>query len=604
MGWDTKVTGLPVGGYVINQESSKLNKSALEAMKFDNSKYPTTPAEVGNNEFVFTPKEVDMYGIDKMNEINNSAKEAAHSSIDNLMAMNTLSQIPSMAGGGNIGNPMLPNYQNGGNVLRSELEAPVTDEDWAFMNIKDPFHSVEPEDGVGFRSPMLYPNIPGSVISEYVDPKVVFGENYKDMSPKELNQAAEEFRATVSEFKSEAQHGGREDRYSEDLGFGRPADRKQDIGALEDFIYMLKYGQAGNKAVDRIMNAIQRVPNEDPMDNLMWGLKGSLFKDFEYPEQTNGKYDTPFRPQGYQRGGGVSDATATSAMDELLAQAMISDALKKKPQSKYSMVDADKVDAQNQEMLDMITSMALPGGFGGALGAIGKIKPMKLAKHATRIMENRPKPQRVLDKIASTMKVAPKSGKPFNSKELINKGYLQKYINNLVKARAPMGKDTQIGDIVDANFPKGYMNINEVKEAATKVPKKFREQELKDLLDRFSGKIDPIVGSYQTGGGIDFNQPFDMSILEGEQSDYADSLGSEMKRREEYQKMIQEMFGKEISKDISMGKDPRGYNLELTKEQDAYNNNPNKGHGITILDDLLRNWWNHHKYGGNPMGKQ
>ena len=418
MGWDTKVTGLPVGGYVINQESSKLNKPVLEAMKFDNSKYPTTPGEVGNEEFVFTPKEVDMYGIDRMDELNNSAKEAAHSSIDGLMAMNTLSQIPSMAGGGNIENPMLPSYENGGKV-------------------------------------------PG-----YLD-------------------------------------------------------------------------------------------------------------------------------------GGVSDATATSAMDELLAQAMLAESAQ--GQSQYSMVDADRVDAEENEMMNMIMSMAIPGaGVAGTAKAVtGKIP--KLASAIIKMIPAKGK-KKVLDKIAGTMKVAPTkmqlNKKAFDKMDLINPGYMQRYTNKLVKARDKLhlkqigGKDVRVGDVVDAVYPRGFLNVDELKRISNIIPKQYRESEIAKLLKMSKGGSQSI-GGYQTGGKIDFNKPFGMSILEGEQSEYADSLGSENKEA------LQEFLQKELLQSMITGEN-RPERIERSPMEDAFTSDPNSGFGITILDDLISRALEQHRFGEIP----
>ena len=418
MGWDTKVTGLPVGGYVINQESSKLNKPVLEAMKFDNSKYPTTPAEVGNNEFVFTEKEVDMYGIDKMNELNNSAKEAAHSSIDGLMAMNTLSQIPAMAGGGNIENQMLPSYENGGKV------------------------------------------------------------------------------------------------------------------------------------------------------------------------------------PGYQDGG-VSDATATSAMDELLAQAMLAESAQ--GQSQYSMVDADRVDAEENEMMNMIMSMAIPGaGVAGTAKAVtGKIP--KLASEIIKMIPAKGK-QKVLDKIAGTMKVAPTkmqlNKKAFDKMDLINPGYMQRYTNKLVKARDKIhlkqigGKDVRTGDVVDAVYPRGFLNVDELKRIGNIIPKQYRESEIAELLKMSKGSPQKL-GGYQTGGKIDFNKPFGMSILEGEQSEYADSLGSENKEA------LQEFLQKELLQSMITGEN-RPERIERSPMEDAFTSDPNSGFGITILDDLISRALEQRRFGEIP----
>ena len=121
---------------------------------------------------------------------------------------------------------------------------------------------------------------------------------------------------------------------------------------------------------------------------------------------------------GYQDGGSVSDATATSAMDELIAQAAIADALKENPQSRFSMVDADRVDAEENTLMDMIMSMAIPGAgvFGTVKGVTGKLP--KLAKKFASMRPDKGK-QKVLDKIAKEMNIAP-TNMQLNKTRLIN----------------------------------------------------------------------------------------------------------------------------------------------------------------------------------------
>ena len=209
-------------------------------------------------------------------------------------------------------------------------------------------------------------------------------------------------------------------------------------------------------------------------------------------------------------------------MDALIAQSEIAQALKKKPQSQYSMVDADRVDAENQELIEMIMSMAIPGA--GVAGTAKKVtgKLPKLAKKFASMMPDKGK-QAVLDKIASTMKVAPTSmqlnKKPFDKMGLINPGYLQKFTNELVKVRNKPhlkqigGKDVRIGDVVDAMYPRGFLNENELKRIGKIIPKEYREKELEKLLKSSRGKF----GDYQDGGNVEKSPnpfiPFDQREL-------------------------------------------------------------------------------------------
>ena len=70
------------------------------------------------------------------------------------------------------------------------------------------------------------------------------------------------------------------------------------------------------------------------------------------------------------------------------------------------MVDADRVDAENQALLDMIMSMSIPasGVAGMAKGVTGKLP--KLGKKFASMSPDKGK-QEILNKIASEMNVAP-----------------------------------------------------------------------------------------------------------------------------------------------------------------------------------------------------
>ena len=244
-------------------------------------------------------------------------------------------------------------------------------------------------------------------------------------------------------------------------------------------------------------------------------------------------YENGGKVPGYENGGSVSDATATSAMDELLAQAMLEESAK--GQSQYSMVDADRIGAEENEMMNMIMSMAIPGaGVAGTAKAVtGKIP--KLASEIIKMIPAKGK-QKVLDKIAGTMKVAPgrkieqtprdwllspaskklnwkgykvleKRPESFSSMDLINPGYMQRYTNKLVKARDKLhlkqigGKDVRVGDVVDAVYPRGFLNVDELKRISNIIPKQYRESEIAKLLKMSKGGSQNI-GGYKTGGKV------------------------------------------------------------------------------------------------------
>ena len=202
---------------------------------------------------------------------------------------------------------------------------------------------------------------------------------------------------------------------------------------------------------------------------------------------------------GYQDGGAVSDNTATSAMDALIAQSEISQALKENPQSNYSMVDADIVDAENRELIEMIMNMAMPGS--GVVGSVKKVtgKLPELAKKFASMSPDKGK-QKVLDKIAKEMNIAPTSTqlnkKPFDAMDLINEGYLQKYTNKLIKNMKPSG-DVKLKDVVDSK----YYNINEATKDVLGLPKKERMKAAKDLLKSFNINLKNVKGK-QDGGAV------------------------------------------------------------------------------------------------------
>ena len=302
---------------------------------------------------------------------------------------------------------------------------------------------------------------------------------------------------------------------------------------------------------------------------------------------------------GYQEGGDV-DATSVN-LDNLLALLEISELQKKNPLSNLSMVDADRVDAENQEILNTIIDSVMPGGAIGSIKQTGKLAP--LAKKFASLAPDKGK-QKVLDKIASEMSVAPsrkvmqnpsrnlydykdykvleKKPESFDAMDLINKGYLQKYTNTLVRNMNPSGS-VKLGDIVDADYASnmrgGYYNINDMVEGVIKMPKKERMKAAKDLLKYFNINLRNVKGK-QEGGEV-ADSLFGMSM-----DDFNKILANEL--------LESSMTGENLPKRI-----------ELSPEEDKFRNNPNpdKPFGMTILDDLLLRAYEQYRFGRLPSMK-
>ena len=99
---DVKNERLPVDGFVIKRDSAVLNKPLINMMRGmyrDNKRdYPTVPAKTSWDEEIFTPKEVDMWGLQNLRAINNSSDNAAHNNIDELIAQSELAGMGHMQG--------------------------------------------------------------------------------------------------------------------------------------------------------------------------------------------------------------------------------------------------------------------------------------------------------------------------------------------------------------------------------------------------------------------------------------------------------------------------------------------------------------------------
>ena len=530
----------------------------------------TVPARLTPGEFVIKRESAEMLGLPLLEQLNSVSNGAAHDNIDALIAEATLSQMQPMAGGGYVGNQNIASYQDGGAV-----DDTLTAEDLAFMNMS--------QDVSGVKS--------------YLNPNIVFGEDYKNMSAEKLNKSAENFRDLMYLFKDIATEDAFFDFSPLAPGLGGRFNMN-DASSLDDLVHFLSHEEGvGSDAFKRLLKT-----HDDFKDS----NKLPLIKDFyDYGLDMD---DKPFKPQGYQFGGSVSDNTATSAMDALIAQAEIAQALKKKPQSRFSMVDADRVDAENQELMEMILSMAIPGAgvAGTAKGVTGKLP--KLAKKIASMRPDKGK-QAVLDKIASAMKVAPGRkieqtskdwllspaskkldmdkikgyrvlentlNKPFDKMDLVNPGYLQKFTNELVKVRDKPhlkligGKDVRVGDVVDALYNRGFLNENELKRIGKIIPKKYRKDELKELLDLSKGASGKISG-YQDGGEVD--SLFNMSM-------------------EDFNKIL----ANELLKSYETGEN-MPERIERTKEEDEFFNNPTNPYGNFLIDDLLKSAFDRYRFG-------
>ena len=117
-GVSTDTVGLRVkpGSFVVKRGSSILNEKLLDKILGKKPKgYAgggTVPIKATPKERIAPPEVVDMYGIDFFRAINNSSDNAAHSSMDALIAQSELAGMRPMYGGGEVA----PGYENGGSI--------------------------------------------------------------------------------------------------------------------------------------------------------------------------------------------------------------------------------------------------------------------------------------------------------------------------------------------------------------------------------------------------------------------------------------------------------------------------------------------------------
>jgi len=462
----------------------------------------TVPTMLTPGEFVIKRESAKMLGKPFLEQLNAVSDNSAHSNIDALISQAALAQMQPMMGGGVVNEYMgggdVSNYMGGGDVMNYRYGG----------GVKKKKKMAGYQDG-GEVSPEMYISMVRKLIGK------LGGEEPEGMYTPEGGLTREGYAKML---------GADPESVSIDtLNFKNPANYKFKVSGKGALSGADVGGTTQSRGIlpleGNILDPLMREKMDDPFERM--DMEMLLRK---------------IKPQGYQEGGAVSDNTATSAMDALIAQSEIAQALKKNPQSQYSMVDADRVDAENQELIEMIMSMAIPGT--GVAGTAKKVtgKLPKLAKKFASMMPDRGK-QAVLDKIASTMKVAPGRkikqtprdlydwkgyevlentlNKPFDKMDLINPGYLQKFTNELVKVRNKPhlkqigGKDVRIGDVVDAMYPRGFLNENELTRIGKIIPKEYREKELEKLLKSSRGKF----GDYQDGGNVEKSpnpfMPFD-----------------------------------------------------------------------------------------------
>ena len=528
----------------------------------------TVPTMLTPGEFVIKRESAKMLGKPFLEKLNAVSDNSSHSAIDALISQATLSQMQPMMGGGVVneymgggsvdnymGGGMIDNYMYGGGVMDKKKKkmsgyqeggdvGDLTLEDLAFMNMGENVSGVE----------------------DYLSPEIVFGKDYKNLSSEELDARAKGFRDIFQKLRFIKDDTFSDVDYDNLKGKGMGAITDEDVKELDYLFYNIRelakeQAPGYKRPVGDMFVPETRKPTAPAMRRYLESLlmNEPLIKQFNV------------KSVGLQQGGAVGDATSVSL------EGLMSELQKKKPISNYSMVDADRVDAENQEILDFIINSVMPGGVMGRVAKeTGKLP--KLAKKFASLAPDKGK-QKVLDKIADEMTLPPtRPTQSFSRLELINPGYLQKFKNTLVKAKESVGS-VKKGDIVDADYPRGYFNINEYNRDIVQVPKKLRMEMAKDLLKSFDINLRKVKGK-QEGGEV------------------ADSLFG----------MSMDEFNKILARELlesSMTGENTPMRIELSPEEDRFRNNPNpdKPFGRTILDDLLLRAYEQYKFGKIPFGK-
>ena len=311
----------------------------------------TVKAMLTPGEFVIRKEAVDMIGVPILEKLNDMPEAGGHSEIDRLIAMATLKNMTGMYGGGMVnakqymGGGMVNEYKHGGKVHNNLKPIPknnpglaklpeavrnkmgymqdggsvddtLTPEDLAFMNLgQEAFKSVGDK---LFQTKKLYPNLPGATVDSYLSPEIVFGENYQNMSPEELNEAAFNFRQMMDRFKAIATP-----EVGEFSPLGSPSGRQRqfsenDAEALDVLMFMLtdpdkKYYKDGD-SFKRLFEA-QYLPDKDKRRlvrefdvNSVGLMKGGKVEDSLMGMMYGGMAKKK-KKYGYQEGGAVQDSS-------------------------------------------------------------------------------------------------------------------------------------------------------------------------------------------------------------------------------------------------------------------------------------------------------
>jgi len=524
----------------------------------------TVPAKLAGGEFVIKRGSAEMIPKPFLEFLNGLSDNAAHDSIDAVIAQATLSQMQPMVNGGMVGNENIAGYENGGDVPKDQVLP-----DWS---------KIRPQQLLKLFKEKNQGIFPTELESSILDRSYDVQDSLEEAGLDDLGSTSDKWWDEYSKAMGGMGEWDYDDArwFLQDMAAKRPREMTDAERAETDLVL-----SALTPAIARLYSEnpdIFKSPPEgttrkkgdweaqyyDKQLPLTHNYKRRLKSTFRnalpgfYPEMSG--YQNGGKVPGYENGGSVSDATATSAMDELLAQAMLAESAQ--GQSQYSMVDADRVGAEENEMMNMIMSMAIPGaGVAGttrgvlkqlgkrALKDVSKKEVVKTpVKHLSKIAGLKPfkQKEKVLDKIASTMKVAPGRkieqtskdwllspaskkldmdkikgyrvlentlNKPFDKMDLINPGYLQRYINKLVKIKKPSQlkkitsgiktSDVKRHDVVDALYKKGFLNVNDLKRLSLSYKKKGRREAIENLLKEEPSSLFPgAVRGYKTGGKV------------------------------------------------------------------------------------------------------
>ena len=434
----------------------------------------TVPTMLTPGEFVIKRESAKMLGKPFLEKLNAVSDNSAHSNIDALISQATLSQMQPMLGGGVVNEYMgggdVSNYMGGGDID-------------GYMY------------GGGIKKQMNGYQEGGNVDSEKIK---VLDYIFNKLQERKVNKSGmPELEGDISLPQSETSS----DLPSEVLGLlgsmsNPPNSRLRDPEDRIPFLY------SDDEVLNMGMKLIGNNDKIDPNYNPNYSMEDYIFNDppgldlegteefakeimNQYPrrgktalmrlfderlpftlrpgareqETINATKEAATRNFGYQKGGAIGDNTATSAMDALIAKGVNKNL--PKLGKKFASMSPDK---GKQEVLNKIAS------------------EMNVAP-SRKVMQN---PKRDLYNYKD-YNVLEKKPEFTDAMDLINPGYLQKFSNRLVRAGKNID-DVKRGDVVDADFPAGFMNLNDVVDGFKKVPKKLQKEQAKELLNYFGVK--------------------------------------------------------------------------------------------------------------------